>query len=66
MITTPTVVLKCTCESEFQDKEYGKGMRLHNVCQKGTGQYRLAYCTVCCPRQPKPNSSDPSRKGKAV
>lgn len=36
-----TVVQKCTCISEFQDKTYGKGMRVKN--SSGTG-YK---CTVC-------------------
>ena len=31
----------CKCVSEFQDKEYGKGMRAHTV---GTKAYK---CTVC-------------------
>lgn len=33
--------LQCTCKHEYQDKEYGKGNRVHNSCAKG---YR---CTVC-------------------
>ena len=39
-------VLKCTCKSEFQDKEYGTGMRLHNGCGKDgkSNEYR---CTIC-------------------
>lgn len=38
-----TKVLKCKCTSEFQDKVYGKGMRLHNV----TEDKKKASCTVC-------------------
>jgi len=38
-------ILKCTCEHEFQDKVYGKGMRVHNINKKGE-----AACTVCTPR----------------
>lgn len=35
-------VLKCKCKHEFQDKEYGEGMRLHNENSK------FEYvCTVC-------------------
>lgn len=38
-------VLKCSCKSDFQDKTYGKNMRLFNEIGKdGTGGYR---CTVC-------------------
>ena len=41
-----TKVMRCTCESEFQDKEYGKGMRLFNLRddKKHAGE---AFCTVC-------------------
>jgi hypothetical protein len=36
-----TVVQKCTCVSDFQDKMYGVGMRIKNSTGSG---YR---CTVC-------------------
>jgi hypothetical protein len=32
---------RCTCVHEFQDKRYGKGMRVHNKMDKGWN------CTVC-------------------
>ena len=38
-----TMVKQCSCSSEFQDKTYGKGMRLHNVKEDGKG----GKCTVC-------------------
>jgi hypothetical protein len=38
-----TVVQKCTCVSDFQDKVYGVGMRVKNSTGSGSG-YR---CTVC-------------------
>ena len=41
-----TKVLKCVCESEFQDKEYGPGKRLHNLGVKDTSGVP-ARCTVC-------------------
>ena len=42
-----TAVLKCNCVSEFQDKQYGKGMRLH---RSGTRQeHDPMLCTVCYP-----------------
>ena len=34
-------VASCTCKSDFQDKEYGKGMRLMNRTNNGL------RCTVC-------------------
>jgi len=37
-------ILRCTCIHLFQDKQYGKGMRLHNPCLKPQPGYR---CTVC-------------------
>ena len=36
-------VKPCNCESNFQDKEYGKGKRIHTVSADGT----KAHCTVC-------------------
>jgi len=39
----PTKVMKCFCESKFQDKEHGKGNRVYNEAAKD-GNYR---CTVC-------------------
>lgn len=45
-----TKLFKCRCKHEYQDKKYGKGIRLHNKTtypntNKGTlGEYR---CTVC-------------------
>ena len=38
---THAKVMKCNCESEMQDKLYGKGNRVHNKTNSG---YR---CTVC-------------------
>ena len=38
---TGTVILKCSCSSEYQDKRYGKGMRVHNIGKEGRA------CTVC-------------------
>jgi hypothetical protein len=37
-----TLVHKCNCNSEFQDKEYGTQMRLFNETLKDS-----AICTVC-------------------
>lgn len=36
-------IMQCTCKSEFQDKEYGKNMRVYNLAPK-KGEY---HCTVC-------------------
>lgn len=36
-----TAIKRCTCEHDFQDKRYGKSMRLHNKSAKGW------VCTVC-------------------
>lgn len=35
-------IQKCTCKHDFQDKEHGKDMRVHNVDKKGN-----SHCTVC-------------------
>lgn len=44
-------IKKCNCKSEFQDKKYGKDMRVHNKYIKENGGYR---CTVC--NKDKPGS----------
>lgn len=38
-----TVIRRCTCSHEYQDKTYGAGMRVHNIAKKGDG----ARCTIC-------------------
>ena len=38
-----TSVKQCNCDSTFQDKTYGKKMRLHNLREDGKG----GTCTVC-------------------
>jgi len=42
----PTKVIECTCKHEFQDRAYGKGMRIHNFAPKAGGQ-GMWRCTVC-------------------
>ena len=39
--STSIAVKKCTCDHVYQDKRFGKGMRLHNKGLKGW------TCTVC-------------------
>ena len=36
-------VEKCKCEHSFQDKEYGKKMRVYNTSEDG----KKLKCTVC-------------------
>ena len=38
------MILKCTCENEYQDKKYGLKLRVFNELKLGTGKAR---CTVC-------------------
>lgn len=42
-----TVERKCTCNSEFQDELYGKGIRLFNTCGDNKGKITEYRCTVC-------------------
>jgi hypothetical protein len=37
------MILACTCKSEFQDKEHGRGMRVHNVNK----DVSKARCSIC-------------------
>jgi len=38
------IIMHCSCESDFQDKMYGVGMRVHNDM---TSKENMARCTVC-------------------
>lgn len=40
-----TKVMPCKCVHEFQDKTYGKGMRLFNLSE--VAKVKKAKCTVC-------------------
>lgn len=51
-------ILPCNCKSDFQDREYGKGMRLHNKAGKNGDKYR---CTVCR-HEVSPNAPVPKAK----
>jgi hypothetical protein len=44
-----TIILPCSCKSEFQDETYGKGRRLHNVSQKKgvRPSDQKKKCTIC-------------------
>ena len=41
-----TVIKRCKCSHEYQDKEYGKSLRVFNLCKRGEG-YFTGRCTVC-------------------
>ncbi len=43
-----TVILPCTCRSDYQDQRYGRGMRVHNVSGKhDPNTPPKKRCTVC-------------------
>lgn len=42
-----TVKVPCACEHEFQDKIYGKGVRVMNTTAKGDDKNVDVRCTVC-------------------
>jgi hypothetical protein len=46
------MIKKCTCKSSYQDKKYGDGNRVHNIC-KGTKLLDSCRCTVCGTVKPK-------------
>lgn len=43
------MILKCRCKSEYQDKLYGPGMRVHNATKKSDGA--MQRCAVCTNEQ---------------
>ena len=40
-------IIKCTCEHKYQDKKYGKGLRVHNKTVTKSGPSQEYRCTVC-------------------
>jgi hypothetical protein len=52
-------VLKCFCEHEFQDKEYGYHKRLHTPVDK-VNTWR---CTICGREQVVGSGDDKKKKG---
>jgi len=46
-------IKSCTCRHEYQDRKYGKGMRVHNKAISKTGRGNDWVCTVCCNRKIK-------------
>lgn len=40
-------IMKCKCQSIYQDEIYGKGNRLWNPAGKGSDQGSKYRCTVC-------------------
>jgi len=58
-----TIILKCNCVHEFQDKTYGTQKRVHNI----SGDSKKAFCTVCCPSNRRNNTVNrPARTGKSI
>lgn len=41
------MLLPCKCSHEYQDKTYGKGVRVHNKALKGFNSGIGWRCTVC-------------------
>ena len=44
------MILRCenkNCKHDFQDRTYGKKMRVHNLAVKGNGGSKGYRCTVC-------------------
>ena len=43
-----TKILHCVCKHSGQDEIYGRGKRLHNICNSPTKEPgKGARCTVC-------------------
>jgi hypothetical protein len=41
------MLLRCTCSHSYQDKKYGKGIRVCNATEKGNAVLVTYRCTVC-------------------
>lgn len=58
------MILRCTCENEFQDKVYGPSKRVHNAgASSGTKQY---VCTACGATQTKGGEGNHPKGKKAL
>ena len=58
-------IAKCSCKNAFQDKFYGRGMRVHNGCELEGGKYRSLRCTSCTLEKKRADArSDDKGKGK--
>jgi hypothetical protein len=44
---TGTAKVVCKCANEFQDKKYGKGVRVANTTAKQDNTRVTVRCTVC-------------------
>jgi len=42
-----TARVLCTCEHEFQDKKYGKNVRVANATSRQDSTFVEVRCTVC-------------------
>ncbi len=42
-----TKIIKCTCNSEFQDKMYGENQRVMNAAFKKGAEPKRYRCTSC-------------------
>jgi len=42
-----TKIVKCTCINDFQDKKYGRKLRIANYCVSSKHQTVPWRCTVC-------------------
>ena len=43
----PSIVRQCSCESEYQDKMYGKRMRVWNHAPMKRSRPKRYRCTIC-------------------
>jgi len=41
------MIMRCSCEHEFQDRLYGKGMRVFNQIKRSASHSNHARCSVC-------------------
>ena len=47
-LQTTVAIKKCTCANAYQDKKYGKKLRVHNRTKQSDDQHNKGWrCTVC-------------------
>ncbi len=40
------MIISCSCKSDYQDRAFGKGKRVHNPINKNKGG-EMYRCTIC-------------------
>jgi len=54
------VLKRCDCKCSYQDKRYGRGMRVHNECKNG----EKGRCATCLDEKPITGGTQHKKRGR--